>query len=405
MRLRSQFTSSVLFVYTYYSAPWRLVSGDDVRIHSICSALCVHLNRVIVFTLDHTRCSYAYKLKDCVYYVHVPRWFYKSIAGLLKWKNQEDLNPLIKLTHYVDEFMAVIKVMNVFRRSNFYLVFGSMTLFSFFAHLLGLKGKIVIYDPLANYSQTLYLRSRTNINEFLRYGLYLALHKLQLRSSTSVIYPSEIDLVNAKRMFKVNRTAVVPNPYPICFESIDEYLKLRSKRGADVPHFILLAGGRAKANEEAVKTTIEVFNGMPPDKFRLYITGPWDDMKKQVRNPSINILGRVPYEELKKYLAEADYGLSPVFSHAAGTFLKTLAYVASGLNIIATPQSLQGIGFSALRNRKVFIVKNQVEYRRAIEEALSISQGGKPYIITCDSWESLWRQNVANIIELATYDQ
>jgi glycosyltransferase involved in cell wall biosynthesis len=132
-------------------------------------------------------------------------------------------------------------------------------------------------------------------------------------------------------MFRVEKTVIVPNPTPICYNSIEEYLELREKRkDFDKPYFILLAGGRGKGNEEAVSVTIEVFNNLSSEKFKLLITGPWRDMEKLVKNPSIELLGAVPKEKLKELLAISDYGLSPIFSCSAGKLIKISAYFSAG---------------------------------------------------------------------------
>jgi glycosyltransferase involved in cell wall biosynthesis len=227
---------------------------------------------------------------------------------------------------------------------------------------------VSIYDPLANYAQTLHLRSRKNLAKLLKYGLYLALHKLQLKSSDIVVYPSKIDLSNAEQMFKLTRTFVVSNPSPICYNSIEEYINLRNKRtDYSRPYFLLLAGGRG--NNEAVKITIKIFNEFPPEKFKLIITGPWLDMKNIVKNSSIEILGIVPQEQLKEILAISDYGLAPIFSHSAGTFLKTLAYIAAGLDIVASPYAIMGIDLP--RGIKTYIVRNAEEYGNIISRLVN----------------------------------
>jgi hypothetical protein len=41
------------------------------------------------------------------------------------------LNPLIKSTHYIDEFIMVTKLYSVLRHTPKIIVFGSMSLFSF----------------------------------------------------------------------------------------------------------------------------------------------------------------------------------------------------------------------------------------------------------------------------------
>jgi glycosyltransferase involved in cell wall biosynthesis len=343
-------------------------SGDDVRIHTIIAQLAKSC-KVVAINLSALVDSYYVHRQDGVIYVTAPRKFYRFISSLVRWSNHYDLNPLIKLTHYIDEFITALKFINLFRNAGTVLVFGSMTLFSFMLRVLGVKNATVVYDALANYAQTLYLRSRKNFIELLRYGLYLALHKLQLKSSNIVVYPSHIDLENAKRMFRVAKAIVIPNPTPICYNSVEEYLKLRKKRkDFDKPYFILLAGGRGKGNEEAVRITTEVFNELPPEKFKLLITGPWQDIGKHVKNPSIELLGVVPREKLKELLAISDYGLSPVFSHSAGTFIKVLAYLSAGLRVIASTHSVMGL--DTICYSRVYVVRNREEFSRKICEVV-----------------------------------
>jgi glycosyltransferase involved in cell wall biosynthesis len=233
--------------------------------------------------------------------------------------------------------------------------------------LLGLRNVRIVYDTFGNYAQTLYLKSRRSVRELFRYVLFLALHKLQLRSSNMVIYPCKIDVDNASKMFRIANTFIVPNPSPICFDSVEEYLSLRKLRmDYSRQYFILTAGSKVDFNEEAVKLTIEVFNKLPPNKFKLYITGPWQDMKKYVKNPSIELVGIVTKEKLKELLAIADYGLAPIFSHATGTFVKVLSYISAGLDIIASPSSIAGLNLKCLKGVKVYLVRNEQEYAKTI---------------------------------------
>ena len=358
----------MILVYTYYNSPWKMESGDDVRIHTISSSLAKSSN-LVVFNLSSMVKISSRSIHDGVIYISLPRKLYSLISRVTQWSRHYDLNPLIKLTHYVDELIVAVKLRRELKRAKTILVFGSMSLFSFYSRLLGVQNTI-IYDPLANYSQTLYLRSRRSVLELLRYGLHLSLHKLEVKASSIVVYPSKIDLENATRTFKPKKAIIIPNPMPICYESMKEYVSLRAKRGDyDKPHFILLAGGRGKNNEEAVKMTIEVFNVLPPEKFRLFITGPWEDMKRHVKNLSIILPGVVSREKLKELLAIADYGLSPIFSHSSGTFLKVLSYLSAGLEIIATPQSLAGI--NSIEASAVYIVKNKEDYARVIWNIIS----------------------------------
>ena len=328
---------------------------------------------LIVYNLSHLVDEYVTVYSDNILYTSIPRRFYRILARLLKWKHEEDLNTLVKLTHYIDEFMTVAKLTEYFINDDTKVVyvFGSMSLFSFLARIFKAKN-ILVYDPLANYAQTLYLLSRRSFKGLIKYGLYLALHKLQLRSSDYIIYPSKIDLENAKYMFNINNIFIIPNPIPICYKSVNEYIKLRSKRREfSKPYFVLMAGSRSNVNEKAVRTTIGIFNKIPFGKFKLLITGPWEDMRKYISNESIEILGIVPYNKLKEILAISDYGLAPIFDHVAGTFLKSLAYIAAGLNLITSPWGIAGMDASLLRDKQILIVRNTEEYERVIYTTLS----------------------------------
>jgi len=388
-----------VIAYSYYSAPWRLSSGDDVRIHFIAKALRRHLkSNIIVFCLAFPRTGTEKEgivISDPIAYSSIPRYFYWFVAKLIGWKEHYDLNPLAKLTHYVDEFIVAAKLKDLIKPSDLLYVFGSMSLLSLFMRILGWK-ETIIYDPLANYAQTLYLRSRSSIKELLRYGLYLALHKLQLKHSDFVVYPSRLDLENAKRMFGVRRAIVVPNPVPICFESHEEYEELRKMRRDDKrPHFVLLAGSRG--NEEAVRLTIEVFNDLPPQSFELHITGPWQNLQRLVKNSSIKIHGVVLHQKLKELLAIADYGLVPIFSHLSGTLIKTLAYLAAGLHVITSPWGLLGVDRGLLRSRRVFVVKNAKEYKEVIHKVVERgnvdwefrASNRRPIVLCKDSTKSI----------------
>jgi len=356
-----------IIAYTYYSTPWEMKSGDDVRIHTTISAL-GKSNTVVVFNLNPLINKYAKSFHDRVIYISLPRRFYVLLSKIIRWREHYDLNPLIKATHYIDELISAVKLYKELRKAKVIMVFGSMSLFSFFSRLLGVKNTI-LYDPLANYAQTLYLRSHENPLGLLRYGLYLLLHRLEVKSADIVVYPSNVDLENAINMFKPKKTIIIPNSSPICYESINEYREFRaSRRDFDKPYFILLAGGRGKGNEEAVKVTIEVFNELSPEKFKLLITGPWQDMKKYIKNPSMELLGVVPKEKLKELLAISDYGLSPVFSHSAGTFVKILAYISAGLSIVSSPYGI--IGVDIPKEINVYLIKNKEEFSVIVERLI-----------------------------------
>jgi glycosyltransferase involved in cell wall biosynthesis len=361
-------------------------SGDEVRVHSILSNIMkLHRVKVVVFNISPFVEGFELKTVDDVIYITLPRRFYTLVSRITKWNKHYDYNPLMKITHYIDEFLVAYKLQSLLSRARILMIFGTMSLFSFMARCLGARRSLIIYDPLANYAQTLYVVSRKNLLKIIRYGLYLALQKLEIQGADIVLYPSRIDLENAQRMFKPKKAIVIPNPAPVCYESIEEYVKYRSKRtDNDRPYFILLAGGRWRANEEVVKITIEVFNDLPSEKFKLIITGPWQDMEKYVKNPSIELLGVVPREKLKELLAISDYGLSPVFSHSAGTFVKVLAYICAGLRVIASLYSVMGLNTTYYS--RVHIVRDKEEFSEKVREVIESHRpirGEKPQVKLC----------------------
>jgi len=356
-----------IIAYSYYNAPWTMESGDTVRIQTILSALTKAGYKVIVVNLSGTVDSPKIVFYEGIMYVNFPRKFYKNITRTLRWREHHDLNTLIKLTHYVDELILAMKLYSMLKYIPRMIVFGSMSLMSFMLRMLRLRNIEIIYDTFGNHAQTLYLKSRRSIKELFRYGLFLALHKHQLRSSNTIIYPCKMDSDNANRMFGITNIFILPNLSPICFNSMEEYLNLRKLRtDYSRPYFILTAGSRVDFNKETVRLTITIFNKLSPEKFKLIITGPWQDMKRDISNPSIKLVGVVPKEKLKGLLAMADYGLAPIFSHASGTFIKVLSYISAGLDIIASPSSVAGLNSESLKRIKVYLVRNKQEYAKTI---------------------------------------
>ncbi|MCX8137672.1 glycosyltransferase [Pyrobaculum aerophilum] len=353
-----------IIAYTYQSTPWRRTSGDDVRIDTILK----YISRgelLYAFTLGLDGKNQTVRREKVLYLVQ-PRPVYSLLSKIFNWKNHYDLNPLAKATLYIDEIILALRLARMEKTAIY--IFGSMTLMPAFLRTFGYKGKI-IYDPLSNYAQTLYLRSRKSLSETLKYGLYLALHRVALRASDVVIYPSRIDRDNAIRMYRnlhKKTIKVVPNPIPICYQSIEEYNSYRSRKADDKPHFVLLARSNGASNEEAVKLTIEVFSRVKKP-YKLTITGSWHHLNPY--NPNIKIVGYLPTERLKELLATADYGLVPVFTHAAGTFLKTITYIAAGLDVITTPL---GIDLELIQqtHTKIYLLRRPEDYLPTVNQII-----------------------------------
>lgn len=370
--------------YTYHDRPYLAIEGDHVRIMYVTSAQNIKARHL--FLTMNIHCTDIKHFSSFLYnqtvYIEICRPFYNILKRFIKVELRHTFDIISKVTMPFDELFVALKFLRVFKQASLITILGTMTIMPFILRFLSVK-TCIVYDPLSNYAQTLHLRC---INErklvkktkaLLKLGLFLAVYKLQLKASNRVLYPSSFDMENAIRMFKLDqaRVAVLPNPIPIKYENEEEYKKLRmAYRKVDVPHFILLAGSRGRANYKAVKTTVEVFNQIPSHAFILYITGPWGDLKYLAKNPSVKFVGVVSEKELKALIAAADYGLSPVFDHAAGTLLKVLSYLAGGLSLIATPQSLAGIEKELLlQAQKIFLIRSKEDYKKMIERIVSTS--------------------------------
>ena len=109
----------------------------------------------------------------------------------------------------------------------------------------------------------------------------------------------------------------------------------------------------------------------------------------------------MPHEKLKELVAISDYGLSPIFSHAAGTLMKMLAYQAADLHIIASPHSLLGLD---IRNpRKIRVARNYEEYAKVIEEAIQNykpDQERRP--LTCEERDKMLEAQVDKLLSSLT---
>lgn len=372
--------------YTYYSHPWKESTGDEIRINKLLAKFYGREVPVIMVVSSPHRGFIWLKVKkgSIIYYLSVPRTFYRMLSNVFRWKNSEDLNLMHKLTLYLDELQSSIIVKRIIDSLNNknikirgLVVFGSMTFVPYVLRKLNGHGLKIIYDPLSNYAQTLYFTSKKSFLAKIKYGLYLAIHKKQLGASDLVVYPSSIDEQNALKMFNPRKHLVIGNPFPFCFNDIKYYLEQRNKRkDFDKPYFILTAGGRGNINSEAVKITVNVFNHIDPSKFHLFITGPWKDMESLIKNDSIELTGKIQKKKLMQLLAMSDYGLSPIFNHVSGTFLKVLGYLAAGLDIIASTYSLMGLDIhSVLKNNiRIFTMKKPDEFKHIVKKIINTSK-------------------------------
>ena len=365
-----------------YEAPFLLSSGDHVRIESIHDFICKERRTKTVFYCLGK--GYAVKRKSGRTYIEIPRIFDKTIKRILRWIKVASLEEnLMKLSQILlDEPFFVMQTSKHLEQAKIVFVHGSMSVAPIALRLLGFKG-VIVYDSLANYSQTLYMRVHQGsilhkAISYIRLAAYLALHRLQLKSSDKVLYPSQFDASNARKMFKLKEKArVIPNIFVSSYTALSELQNLRKryrrKYMIDKSSAVLAfcAGFRSKANRDAVNLLVQL-DGKElgcNQNLLLIITGPWLDFQKKGRIQCI-FTGTVPRTELNGILAASDVGLAPIFE-GSGTLLKVLEYMSAGLPVVATPVAVAGIPKPWLDKSRMYLAKNRCDFSLKLHEAIA----------------------------------
>ncbi len=364
-----------------YETPFLLSSGDHVRIKSIHDFICKERRTKTVFYCLGK--GYSVRREDGRTYLEMPRIFDKAIKNILHWMKVASLEEnLTKLSQILlDEPFFVMQTSKHLERTKIVFVHGSMSVAPIVLRLKGFKG-VIVYDSLANYSQTLYMRAHEGsifhkAISYIRLAVYLALYRLQLKSSNKVLYPSHLDASNARKMFKLNSKAVVvPNIFISSYTTPSELQNLRkryrSKYRIDNNSAVLAfcAGFRSKANRDAVNLLVQLDAEELKDNqnLLLIVTGPWLEFQKRGRMPCI-FTGSVPRTELNGILAASDVGLAPIFE-GSGTLLKVLEYMSAGLPIVATPVAVAGIPESWLVKSRMYLAKDKCDFSLKLHEAI-----------------------------------
>jgi glycosyltransferase involved in cell wall biosynthesis len=371
------------YVVAYsYETPFLLSSGDHVRIKSIHD-----------FTRKECRCTTLFyclgnesslRKEQGRIYVERPRLFNRTIKRIVHWTNnpslEENLTKIMQLV--LDEPFLILQTSKTLKHANVVFVHGSMTVAPLVLRLLGFRGT-VLYDSLANYSQTLYIRVHKGallerILGYLRLGVYLAIYRLQLRSSNKVLYPSLFDANNASAMFGLSdKTVVIPNIFISSYMTCSDLQRLRSKYrkklnvNGNAVILVFCAGFRSRANREAMDFLVQLDKEDLSDnhKLLLVVTGPWLDYQGKPKLPS-RFTGTLSRTDLNGILAASDIGLAPIFE-GSGTLLKVLEYMSAGLPVVATPVSQAGIPRNWLAKSRIYLGKDWADFASRLRQAIT----------------------------------
>lgn len=365
-----------------YEAPFLEKNGDHMRIRSIHDFISSETHRTLFcFCLGDT--SSIIERNGSVYIAR-PRKLYNMIRKVLPFIRNDLLqDSLMKLSQLVfDEPFLILQMLESANATDTFLIHGDMSIAPAILRLFGFK-RTIVFDSLANYSQTLYMHvHRVSLfrkaPNYLRLGIYLAIYRLQLRFCNKVLYPSTFDVRNSREMYhleKHNKIAIVPNIFTIAYEDLElgrlrQQYRQKLNIENDTVVLVLAAGGRGKMNKEAVDTVVRLSEKelSKEHELLLIVTGPWLDYRKKTNLPSI-FTGIVERSELRGILAASDVALAPMFE-GSGTLLKVLDYLSSGLPIVATPVSLAGIPANWLSENRIYLVRNQFDFPSKIRQAI-----------------------------------
>jgi glycosyltransferase involved in cell wall biosynthesis len=359
-----------------YENPLLLTSGDHVRIQGIHNFIGDDLKRSLTcyyFGLDFT-----IKRENQRTYSERKKLSSMTISRIFRFRNDSIFGDLlIKLLQlFLDEPFYILQTIKSAKKADIVITHGDMTTAPLTLRLLGFKGTI-IFDSLAHYAQTLYMRSQIGsfferASTYLQLGFYLSNYKLQVRASDKILYPSDFDASNANRMYGIGqKTRVVPNIFLPTKVSIDhKQLRAENRQRLRISHdkivLVFCAGLRSKANKDALDMLIELEN--PNKNVLLLVTGPWLDYRNKPKMPSL-FLGTVERSKLPGILAASDIGLAPIFE-GSGTLLKVLEYLYAGLPIVATPLALGGIPLEWMKENQLYIARAKDDFPLRIMESV-----------------------------------
>lgn len=368
-------------------------TGDSIRVKAIIEGLSAVYNKPLMATYLSEKDSTLSKNK--VRYFgkrrRISLFIPKQIA------NTRLVSEFIKIFQLIlDEPILIITNAAAIRSANIIIVHGSMSIAPIILRLLN-KKITIIYDPLSNYVQSLYSKisfKRSVIKSVpitLRLGAFLAVQKVSFRNSNLILFPAKNDEENAIVTYKLskNETAIVPNPFPVVYQSSKEFETLRQQyrkrlcSRSETKILILTAGNKSEVNEEAVKLLLKLSSQCD---FKLIITGPWEEYAK-TGNPKMLVTGKISQAELKGLLAASDVGLCPIF-YGSGTFLKCLSYMGAGLEIIGTPIVKQStpVDMAALSSTTIHVASSEQDFLSLTQKFLSKTDESKQRrILTEDS--------------------
>lgn len=230
-----------------------------------------------------------------------------------------------------------------------------------------------------------------------KYKLYLYnLEKRLARGSDIIFATSQIEKESFIREFKLDAEKVKIAPNGINCED----LKYDRKPGRSSKKKALFIGSGHPPNLEAVHFIVHELSPQCPG-IEFYIGGTCSDAVNQDKPDNVNLLGRVEEEIKHQLFKEADVAINPMFS-GAGTNLKTLEFLSSGIPLVSTGVGVRGLD---LVDKVHFVLAEREHFAEKLNATVqdgaltaSVSQRGQTYVDDKFSWAAV-AKNVRDNLE------
>ncbi len=262
----------------------------------------------------------------------------------------------------------------------------------------GLDGKPRVYNSY-NYETKLVeqMWKGENAPKYVKY--IAALEKKLCQKANIVFATSEEEKAAFINDFDIEERKVFIAPNGINTNELN-----RASNVNNNPKRAFFIGSGHPPNIEAVDFIINNLADANKD-IDFYIAGSCcTPLADRPQNSNIKLLGRVLDEDKKKLFESVDIAINPMFS-GAGTNLKTLEFLASGIPMISTSVGVRGI---EIENNTHFVLADTENFNKKIRHLLSdkellknISENGKKYVEEHFSWATI-ASHVNSVIEKIT---
>jgi glycosyltransferase involved in cell wall biosynthesis len=209
-----------------------------------------------------------------------------------------------------------------------------------------------------------------------------------------VFATSEFEKDSFIRMYKKSTEFVKVAPNGI---HPDEWLPRKCERNKRLQAFFI--GSDYLPNMESAVFIVHHLADACPD-IDFIIAGGCCEAFLKITKRNVNLLGRVPFKQKLKLLANADVAINPMFT-GAGVNLKTLEFMSAGLPLFSTNFGVRGLDLidqiHYIQAEKEDFAAKLTQFSRDENRLKTIRTNGQTYINERFSWRFIVKNMVHEI--------